>query len=106
MIVCWISFIWFFWAGLGKMPVLMTIFAFKGDLLIVNCLEMIPSFNGKIDGFRETFLQIDLHTNSSTGKHRGFRFQFVNTFTQGIPYCAKILIISTMEGEAGKLEPN
>ena len=86
------------------MSILMTIFTFEGDFLIIYYLQVVPPVNGENNELRQAFLKIYFNTNLGTRENWGFWFRFVYIFPQSIPYCLKVLIVPAMKGKMGELD--
>ena len=73
-----IFFDWFwllrgFGAASYEVTVIMTPEALKRNLFVVQLLDMAPIPQGELNGFRKTFLEVNLNTNASAGKLVPFR---------------------------------
>jgi hypothetical protein len=88
------------------MPIFVADLAFERKLLIVNLLKVRPSIQGEVDGLREAFFQIYLHTNVGASLKTIFRFHSVNVLTQRVTNGPKSSIIPTMEREERKVDPD
>ena len=80
--------------------------AFEWNVLIVQLLNVTPTAQVKLKGFRKPFLEIDLYTDARTGVLIPFRLRAIQEMVELVSYISKGAFPLEMKGKMGDPNPN
>jgi hypothetical protein len=80
--------------------------ALKRNLLVVQLLDMVPFPQGELNGFRKTFLEVNLNTNVGAGKLVPFRLCLVQETPKLISNALQRACPPEMQGKMRQPNPN
>jgi len=89
-----------------EVTVIMTLEALKRNLFVVQLLDMAPVPQGELNGFRKTFLEVNLNKNASAGKLVPFRLRPVQETPKLISNVLQRTFPPEMQGKVRQPNPD